>query len=356
MKIGVLTYYRVLNYGAVLQAYALQKMLKSIGHDVYLINYQPIELTKPYNSIALKQLRRFSYVSKIYRRKFLYSPFKKFIEQYLDEGIEYVSAEQLFNNPPKADAYIVGSDQVWRTSLSGDNDIFFLPFHSKETKKIAYAASCGGDYTFMKDDKKIQLLKEFDAISVREESLYKELYKEGIPSQIVVDPTILWDDYSEFIHQNKEGDYIVTYNVHYNSNFRKKLKILKEQLGLPVINIGPNHLLEANENLKGVSPSQWVNLLYHAKYVYTNSFHGVVFSVNFKKKFFYIPNNVASDSRVVEFLSQIGLQDTIINNEEDIRRFINTNYTPIANDSLGVMKSKSKDYLYKLLNEDRYVE
>jgi len=349
MKIGILTYYKVLNYGAVLQAYALQKVLQSLGHNAFLINYQPKELTKEYKSVKITKLRYVSYWLKLCRRLFLFSPFNRFVKNYLNEGTLYTSLEQLFNDPPTADAYIVGSDQVWRTELSGNNDTFFLPFSTNDMLKIAYAASCGGDHSFLKDKNKVRLLQNFNAISVREEALRGELQKKGTGAETVLDPTLLWNDYSEFIRENTEGDYIVVYNVLLTRNFKNKLKYLRKSTKMPIINIGPDYLLGADKNLLGVNPSEWINLLYHAKYVYTNSFHGVVFSVNFAKKFLYVPNDIASDSRVTDFLSQIGLQSMIINKTEDIDRCVSINKTLVANENLAEMKEKSLQFLIKAL-------
>lgn len=352
MKIGVLTYYKVLNYGAILQAYALQKVLKALGHDAFLVNYQPEELTKPYKSIKVKQLLNIGYCMRLYRRLSLNSPFKHFNAKYLKESITYDSSVHLLKDAPEADAYIVGSDQVWRTKLSGNDDMFFLPFGEKDALRISYAASCGGDYLFLDDENNVKLLQNFSSISVREKSLYEELSKIEISSEVVLDPTLLCDDYSEFIGENKYGDYIVVYNVHYNSNFRNTLKYLKKKTNLFVINIGPDHIVDADKNLRGVSPSEWINLLYHAKYVYTNSFHGVVFSINFKRNFLYIPNNLASDSRVLEFLSEIGLQSSIINNTENIDSYLNAQSSLTPNETLAEMKEKSFRFLEQSLNKE----
>lgn len=348
MKIGILTFYKVLNYGAVLQAYALQRALQKLGHEAFLVNYQPEALTKPYKVIHFKMLRHPSYCLKLFRRIFLFKPFEQFERQFLKEGNPYLSLKELIENPPGVDAYIVGSDQVWRTFFSGGEDTFFLPFENNALK-ISYAASCGGDYAFLQDERKVQLVRNFNAISVREQALGAELEKYNIPSQTVLDPTLLDGDYAEFIRENKLGDYILVYNVVSNANFRSKLRYLKKLTGLPVINIGPNHICGADKNLLGVSPADWVNLLYHARYVYTNSFHGVAFSVNFKKNFLYVPNGHVGDGRVIGFLSDIGLQETVINKTEDIDRRVATKYPFVDNGYLTKMREMSNRFLMEAL-------
>ncbi|MDR1758979.1 MAG: polysaccharide pyruvyl transferase family protein [Fibrobacter sp.] len=348
MKIGILTFYKVLNYGAVLQAYALQKTLQKMGHDVFLINYQPKELIKPYKTIKIKYLRKIDYLLKWYRRFFLFRPFKCFIGNYLNEGIVYTSLQQLIDNPPAADAYVVGSDQVWNLRLSGNSDTFFLSFGGGRIMKIAYAASCGGNYSFLNDENKLRLLRDFNSVSVREKSLRDELSKKDFNSEVVLDPTFLWSNYSEFIRENNNGNYILVYYVVNNSNFRNKLKYLKKILKLSVINIGPDYIGDADKNLRGVSPSEWVNLLHHAECVYTNSFHGVAFSINLGKKFLYIPNGKAGDSRVLDLLFEIGLQSRVINEYHDIDKCINAKEFPIANDVLTQMREHSLQFLSQI--------
>lgn len=322
MRVGVFTFLKVLNYGAVLQAYALQKVLKELGHDAFIVNYQPVELTKPYKIVIYKKLYSLPYVLRLIRRFTLVIPFKKFISKSICLGKLYNSCGEIYQNPPQMDACIVGSDQIWNSNITKNNNIYFLPFKYNNIIKIAYAASCGGEYSFLKNKDKVEYLKDFNAISVREKSLKKEMEKHEFTPELVLDPTLLINDYSEFVASNKNGEYILVYNVAINDDFINKLSYLKTQINLPIINVGPHHLSNATKNIYAVNPSSWVSFIYHAKLVFTNSFHAVAFSINFKNRFLYIPTGISSDSRITDLLTQIGLDDYIINNIQDIDKLI----------------------------------
>ncbi len=346
MKIGILTFFDVLNYGAVLQAYALQKVLSDMGHDVFLVNFQPKTLVQPYYRVKVRSLWHATYRARLVRRLRLFPSFGKFEKKFLHVGAKYPTMQSLYENPPKVDAYIVGSDQIWNFEFTeSDKQFYFIPFLSGKAKKISYAASCGGNYSFLKDSTTKALLKKFDNISVREKSLGLELEKNGIDSTVVLDPTLLLTDYSEFITKNTRGDYILVYNVSDNQRFRDQLRYLKRETGLPVINIGANNFTMADYNLKGTAPQEWVNLFYHAKYVYTNSFHGVAFSVQFRKNFLYVPNWQPSDSRILDFLSKIGLSSAVINDYDNINSILKLNEAPVPNENFELMRHSSLKFL-----------
>jgi hypothetical protein len=349
LKIGILTIYKVLNYGAVLQTYALQKVLQEQGHNVFIVNYQPNELTKPYKTVIIKKLKNIQYVLRLWRRIFLFYPFKKFVKNFLNEGTYYSSFEQLKKMPPEADVFIVGSDQVWNDKLTGKNDVFFLPF-LKKCKKISYAASCGGNYTFLEDYLKLNSLEQFNAISVREKSLQIELKRKNISADAVLDPTLLLEDYSEFVQKNIYGSYIVVYNIVLSKDFKEKLAYLKKKTNLPVINIGPHFLRIADKNLLGISPSMWVTLLFHAQYVFTNSFHGIAFSIIFKKRFLYIPTGTNADSRVLDILMETELNDHIGNDLNDINKIVSLKENPAENKKIVGMRVASLNFLTRAID------
>lgn len=346
MKVGILTFFNVLNYGAVLQAYALQKVLSDMGHEVFLVNFQPKTLVQPYYRVRVRSLWRASYRARVMRRLRLFPSFREFDRKFLHVGTKYATLKSLYENPPKADAYIVGSDQVWNFEFTeSDKQFYFIPFLSGSAKKIAYAASCGGNYSFLKDNSTKALLQKFDNIAVREKSLGLELEKHGFNSEVVVDPTLLLNDYSDFITENTKGDYILVYNVSDNQRFRDQLSYLKKITDLPVINIGANNFSMADQNLRGTSPQEWVNLFYNARYVYTNSFHGVAFSVQFRKNFLYIPNRQPSDSRILDFLSKIGLSTAVINDYENIDNIAKSDRPLAPNEHFELMRQSSLKFL-----------
>lgn len=223
MRLGIITQHLDLNYGGILQNYALQTILKRLGHDVYTINRT--DIPEIYVSSIFRQTR-FS-INQILKR-LLGRPSSMLYQEYIHirkNCIDFVhrninlteifkSQEQLLSIINKYDfeGYIVGSDQVWRPSYSLNiyNDFLDFCYDKKNIKRIAYAASFGvSDWSFNEEETKgIRLLaKRFDAISVREESGV-ELCKEflGVEAILLLDPTLLLEkeDYIKIVEQSKE--------------------------------------------------------------------------------------------------------------------------------------------------------
>ena len=159
MKIRTITCHDVANYGAALQALALQTYLKKEGHDVRIIDYVP-EYIKPYDiwkvnpASHLYKPSKYFFAFKLFwaLRKYVHirptmkrlEAFKEFNGKYLELTRRYSSYEELANDPPIADVYIAGSDQIWRTNLmNGKDPAFYLQFGNKTVRRMSYAASFG---------------------------------------------------------------------------------------------------------------------------------------------------------------------------------------------------------------------
>lgn len=322
MRISILTFYKVLNYGAVLQAYALRKALQDMGHEVDFIPYQPSCLMRPYRSVRLVSLRKYTYIFRLIRNQFLWKPFKAFQENYLPDSSWYTPGASGLKVDPPVDAVVVGSDQVWNSRLIGDGRQFFLPFPGVTCRKIAYAASSGGEVDFLDDRSIIENFRTFHAVSVREASLAKAMEAKGLDCKVVLDPTMLLEDYSELLGNRINGDYVFLYHVVDSKRFNQGVKVARNTIRCPVINFGPKFLAETDRNLLGVSPEDWVEGIRNAKAVYTSSFHGLVFSLMFGKRFVYIPNGNASDSRCLDLLDRIDVRDRAANSKDDVAKIL----------------------------------
>lgn len=337
MIVRTITCHDVYNYGASLQAFALQEYLKMLGHDVKIINYQPDYLSKKYNPwyISPSSPRAFSYAKKsilfhvlytIYRiPKFFYSwgrvkPFKEFNDKYLECTNIYKSYSELRENPPCADIYIAGSDQIWNSYLPNGRDAaFYLAFGSEKIKRISYAASIGINYVDKNSLPNIKLwLKSFSAISVRELSAVALLNNLGYYSIQVVDPVFLitanqWKSF--FINQKKYDkykNYILVYDLHcdypdladfakyYASEYKCKIVSINNYRRCPYADI----------NISRLGPFGFLSLIYNAKHVISNSFHATAFSILFHKPFsvFYHHNNI---SRLQDLLKQLDLLERL---------------------------------------------
>jgi hypothetical protein len=311
MKIGIMTFWWSQdNYGQILQCYALQKYLRDAGHDAYLIRYEPRNdhvktpiwrKIKAFNPVKLYKFflkKRKKFIT-MYEHKNNPREFEKFRAINIKQSERtYYSYNELVENPPEADMYIVGSDQVWNTSISINKAInvikaYLLDFGSISIKRVAYAASFGKEQ-FDNTSIKIfaPLLKKFDYISVREKSGLDICKQCGIEyAEWVSDPTMMLniDIYrnlykNEMIRKSAKpycllyllgNDYIFPIQTIYDWAKEKNIE---------VIYVTGNSRRDKSEKMYATIP-EWIYLLEYAEYVISNSYHCSIFSLLFKKYF-----------------------------------------------------------------------
>lgn len=353
MKIGVMTYWTSSNnYGQMLQAWALQKWLKENGHDPYIIRYDPTRNERAlkkaiYRRRILNIIRIYPIVIKLFNykkekhRKELYHKssskdylrsFKEFKENHLVFSEEcYYSLKELRDNPPIADMYIAGSDQVWHGLLNDDeNKSMFLDFGRPDIKRISYAASFGR----IKYPKKLNLklrknLERFNAISVRERAGVDICRNIGLDAIHVCDPTLLMSKsgYSELLETTQTpigSDYVFIYslNIKDAKEYRwgeLKRFLRKSNLKVKVTNAN-GYLLGAelfgNEvEYDYATIPQWLKNIEKASFVVTSSFHGIVFSIILHTPFVYVPLKgilARSNSRITDLLDKLQLNNRIL--------------------------------------------
>lgn len=343
MKIAILTYTNTRNFGAQLQAYALCKYLKNQNHECNVINYSAdrdscYKIIKKY----LKDL-----VKNMYINTKLYNKFK---EEYNITKKKY-NSKNLFEINNSYDIYISGSDQVWNRNITKVTTNYLLSFTDK--KKISYAASFGSKN--IDDNLKdiyIEWLKKFDSISVREKS-GSEIIMNLInrDSYIVVDPTLLFkkEDWKNMfnISENHEK-YVLLYMLEYSKELvdeaRKLSKKRKERLRIIV---GSPKVLLYSEIEKNMSPKKFVELFYNARCILTNSYHGMLFSINFEKEFYIrlMEKNYKANERILDILNELNLNNRVINLKISIS---NINYTHIK-DAIESKRLNSKEYLNRAI-------
>lgn len=320
MKIGILTHWWSNdNYGQQLQCYALQKYLRDAGHEPFLIRYYPHNdnikppflkrvknaITNPilfYRSIKtiVKQLVKKKTTNQFNKAR----NFEGFRNKYIKQSnVIYYSYNQLKENPPEAEAYIVGSDQVWglnarRISYSRNRlNAWFLNFGSEDTLRISYAASWGDKKIPEQQAKEIEpLLRKFDFVSVRESSGIFICEQCGIKNaRWMPDPTLLFqsDVYRALFQGIKSsvegGDYILFYWLD-NGTKNPKVEVMKwaSNNNLLVVYVTGN-TDKSDSMQKDVSIEEWLYLIDNSKYVITNSFHCCLFSMVFHVPFGVIP-------------------------------------------------------------------
>ncbi len=332
MKIGITTLQWANNYGAVLQAHALQHFLQTRGHDVKIIDYRPSpSQAPPLRSWLSLSPRR--YLQKWENRKKYYK-FKNFRKHHLNLTAPITSQNDLDLYSDRFNLLITGSDQVWNPCYldqgNGFYDFYFLSFAGTSTKRISYSASIGHtDLTTLTDAWRNVLgkkLKAIDAISVRETSgihLVRAL-SERNDAVCVADPTLLLSrDYYDQLAggvRKKRKPYLFNCILHDEIiNNRRTVNVIANQLGLRLLNCdvqrGPLH-----RDYALPSPEGWLRAIRDAEFVLTNSFHCMVFCLIFHVPFFVLllSGNLASmNSRIVDLLKYLGLKNRILNPDQN---------------------------------------
>lgn len=332
MKVALITILDNTNYGTYLQALATGMAIRSFGHEIELVHYTRKSMTPKGSSRQILKdrgvLRWFKRcVLKRKGRKLSYELRDKdidFLSSYLSITREYVGFEQLKNDPPKADVYLTGSDQVWNSYYNhGIDRSFYLDFVPNGATKISYAASVGmPDFPTNEVDEVIGLLKKYNAITVREIAAKVLLAKFGIASEVVLDPTLLldkveWTNIARRYPYTESEPYLLTYSVEYgneNSIIKHYAKQIAKRDGLKIYHITYGGTPTDNYYDKVFShatPDQFLNLMLHASFVVVSSFHGTAFSVNFNKPFITVQPK-RFNSRIENLLNITGLQSRIV--------------------------------------------
>ncbi len=315
MKIGILTQPLCSNYGGILQNYALQTYLRKLGHIPVTFNV-PVPAVPYHTKIhrVLSTTKRtilklgcdpgIVFLDPVKNRQMevdLAVQQKEFIGKYIYYiNVSVPITSNLYSDYPQ-DAYIVGSDQVWRPCYTQFIGNYFFDFLSdvKDVKKISYAASFGVDKWEM-DEKTTeiarQLIKQFDAISVRELSGV-ELCKKYLntDARCMLDPTLLLvaDEYRTLYHGRLDKEkYICVYTLDYTTQKLEIFNQISKRMGLPIKFIG-------RFTRKGYTSSieEWLKGIGNAQLVLTDSFHGTVFSILFNKPFLTISNEARGSAR-----------------------------------------------------------
>jgi hypothetical protein len=335
VKICIVTFQWANNYGAVLQAFALQYILSQMGHVVSIL---------PLNQERTKGKRWKTFVGRSvwntyikWRMKGLVSRFNRFRRGWFNYGeLSELSYKQTLESKFDFDAFVVGSDQVWNPSfvtMAEEQPVFFLGFVRPEARKISYAASWGiSEITLEESEKLKTYLKRFSAISVREKSGIDIITRMGLTAEWMPDPTLLLDaqQWNDQLRKHwkkrvsRSGDYILQYQLQWETAVdvnvitgicaqKMELSVLKPYPLVSLINIHRNPFL---------SPEEWVIAIRDAKFIVTNSFHGVVFSIIYHRPFVAIPISgtlKGMNERITSLLSRIGLQDRLIESNDSAK-------------------------------------
>lgn len=306
-KIALLGMWMTCNYGAVLTSFALYRILEQLGMNVSLLD--------------------FSYTD---RQRDQTTVFRRFLIQEQISIVHTPSLDNAYHLNDHFDTFIVGSDQVWNPEFLGH--FFFLDFVKGEKRKIAYGPSMAQQFQPSEKYRKktTQLLKRFDAVSVREQQMVEHLKQSfGQDSKWVLDPVFLpghefWTDLVKET-TNKSKDKLVTYILDPSKTKRKLLLDASGKLNLPLLNmvdiqkanVDNAKKLDLPNTMREVTLYEWISNIAHCEAFITDSFHGVCFALIFNKPFFCINNSLRGSGRFFSLLKPIHLANRILSEQTE---------------------------------------
>lgn len=368
-KVGIITFHSAYNYGSVLQAYATQEAINSLGYEAEIINYRLEEQKKVYSNLRFKYgcselIKDLTLLPIYFKRNSKYKKFEDFIEKKIDTSSVCKTPEDVYNLCDRYEIAISGSDQIWNKhslELEHIDWNYMNPYLLKNfgCRKISYASSIAN----MSDEeikKIISEVKKFQAVSMRERSSAKKIsVLAEIKVSSVLDPTFLLkkDDWINKLNLKQTKDkYILYYSLGGLKRFKKIEKTLIEvskNNNCKIFVITPFCFVKKNKHFNPLSdcgPIEFLTAIYNANSIITDSYHGTILSVNFGKNVFSLCKKGGSEFRKTDILNQIGMKDRIITNPNDLvnKQFENINYESVY-ENLDKLREKSLFYLKNAL-------
>lgn len=362
MKIGIFTYFQT-NYGAVLQAYALQKYLQEQpGTEVEIIDFTTPEHLEGHKICKKQSLKNpVAAIAYYFFTLIHYRQLKRrvtrtwdFKNKYFNFTRRYSTLKDALENHPKEDIYITGSDQVFNPN-GKYVPLYYLGFDKGNGKKIAYAPSFGISKFDQAITKKIEgYVKDFDLLSCREPAGAE--YLSAIVGQevpVVVDPVLLHgaDEWGKVAVRPKlKSNYIFIYDLNGAENLIKIAKKIQKETKFPIVCLTRNRLkiYPVDKQIYDAGPAEFVGWIKDASYVVTDSFHGTVFSLIFSKQFFTFIALERTSSRIRNILGKVGLDNRIVT-KDGLTGFDFNAYRNYSNVDLQQLSVTSKQYIQSIL-------
>lgn len=382
MNVGIITYHFVHNEGGVLQCYALQRSLEKMGYTPFVIDYRPSYHTVRYsawkNPLVMARCNIRKYEQENIVRRYYYGMrgflraikmninrvdvlndklFSKFINNNLRMTKRYKHINELREDPPKMQVYISGSDQLWNPELTNYSfdEAYFLRFGSNTIKRITYAVSAKENFSQKEKEELSKLCSNLDYISTRETNMdIMDCITKS--NTICLDPTLLLDkeDYIKIESSDQEDipteNYVFVYGFQDSNDLNQVVEHVAKEYHLKVVNGSPTriHLNIECKKIRDYAPDKFLAFIDHASFVVTNSFHGTVFSIIYRKKFISILHTTRG-RRVKELLTKLNLEKNIYGMESfswDVLIDYDTVYKRLAQ-----LREQSFNYLNVSLNE-----
>jgi hypothetical protein len=376
------------NYGACLQAYALQQMIEELKYKCYIINYNPpegyIQPSRGVRKFAKQCLNMLPVgcIPKRYRDYFASGrygfdrQFEKFRTRHLKFDSKRIRDEKgIIQNPPEMDLYVCGSDQIWNPVFyGGNNPVYLLQFVPEGKRRIAYAPSIG--LSEFPEEYRLDFrfnLQKFDVLSVREES-GRRIVEDvcGVSCKCVLDPTLLygadrWSSLSEASSIRMDEPYMFCYIFGDREYEYELAEALSQAANLPVVAIPFNDRWDRFPGVKlirSAGPQDFLKLIQHAQLVITDSFHATAFSINYHKNFWTLyrdsaENKAGMNSRIINILELLGLQGRLLDEHAEASRSVNVDEQICWGDvdeKITILRKDSIDYLKNALKADTGAE
>lgn len=373
MKIGILTLPLQTNYGGLLQAFALQTVLKKMGHEVWNIDRkfedQPLwikllsVIKRSIIKVCLRKDIRVRVWTTVGEERLIARNTIRFIKENICSTKAITSGKKFsVLNKYGFEAYIVGSDQVWRPEYTPCITNYFFDFTEKRknTKRIAYAASFGvGSWAFTAEQtiQCASLIKQFDAVSVREDSAVA-LCKDYLHVDAVhlLDPTMLLkkEDYSLLVKNDKipkSKGTLMTYVLDKSPEKSEIIKRVAVELNIIPFTVMPKSSLDEvgrSKIAECIFPpvTEWIRGFMDAEYVVTDSFHGTVFSILFNKPFIAIGNQGRGMTRFTSLLKLFKLDDRLIYSFSELSPELIRNPIDFENVNMILDQERSKSFSF----------
>ncbi len=374
MKASVITLHTVDNYGSVMQTYATQQILKKCGYDVEFVDYwrrdnlPQSRAERMLEGSTLQKLKPLWGINN-FTRKATVSILKSVLEKqrspmwrFLEEKVQltkvrYYSFEELEANPPVADVYITGSDQVWNSIWNqGIDRSYFLDFAPAGKPRIAFSASIGREQLDTEEIPETKrLLEKYSAISVREQSAVELLASMDIKSTLVLDPTLMleaeeWRQLAT--KQKREKPYILIYQLNPNPQMDQYAKQLAQKKNWEIIRIG----FGRSDHRKGgkcvmlPSVEEFLGLFCDAACVLTDSFHATAFSLNLGTDFISVlPGRFGT--RIESITKLTRTENRILTSYDDLTVIDRSIDEKNVQNIFTVERKKSFDFLKRAISQ-----
>lgn len=363
MKSITVTYHYGKNYGATLQAYALQRTLQALGCDNALLELRySASKSKSAGRSPLAILRKW-YLNRLRQKRSgematLREHFNAFTKKRLNLTRRYDSMEELRADPPDANLLITGSDQVWNlTSRSDFIPARFLDFGAHDARRISFAASIEKlNYSDAQKEEVKGYLRAFDAISLREESArqYIESFAD-VKAERILDPVFLLDAnaWREIAQPPRiSAPYILCYQVQRNRNLPKVAARLRRATGYPIVSICNSSIkwIRSDHTFFDVSIEEFLGFYANASIVVTASFHGTAFGLTFGKPTYGMIKE-GSKNRIKEILDLFGMNQFVISEKAEVASIPEPSIDAAALEArIACERDKSLDFIKRNLN------